>query len=86
MGINPLDPASAAGRPDRDISRGHGTHALGPSDSSDSGSDLAGSESDRSDTYERSPAERDAREGADIDADHIEQIPEGLDDEDVEDE
>ncbi len=42
MGINPLDPGSASARPDRDVRRGHGTRALGPSDSSDSGSDVAG--------------------------------------------
>jgi hypothetical protein len=42
MGINPLDPASTAGRPDRDVRRGHGTRELGPSDSSDTGSDLTG--------------------------------------------
>ena len=86
MGISPLDPGSAAGLPDRDVSRGHGPRALGPSDSSDSGSDMVGAESDRSDTDERSPAEREAREGADIDADHIEKIPDGLEDRDVEEE
>jgi hypothetical protein len=73
MGINPLDPGSTAGRPDRDVNRGHGTRALGPSDSSDTGADLAGLE----------PARED---GADIDVDHIEAAPEGLDDEDKDDE
>jgi len=123
MGINPLDPASTAGRPDRDVRRGHGTRELGPSDSSDTGSDLIGapglagevdgfgiktgnlneteestagntagpdvgdanldSDSDRSGTGERAAAARDsvAEDGVDIDADHIETLPEGLDDE-----
>jgi hypothetical protein len=110
MGINPLDPGAAAGRPDRDVGRGHGTRALGPSDSSDSGSDIVGapglgqlsddeetlagrtagpdvgdanldSDSDRSGTGERAAAARDsAADGADIDADHIEALPEGFED------
>ena len=101
MGINPLDPASNAGRPDRDVTRGHGTRALGPSDSSDSGSDIAGipgagseigdanldSDSDRAGTGERSAATPDAEmgaDGADIDADHIEEIPEADEAEDDE--
>ena len=74
MGINPLDPASAAGRPDRDVSRGHGTRALGPSDSSDTGSDLVGAP----------PLPQDEgveeREASDIGADHIEKIPDDLED------
>jgi hypothetical protein len=120
MGINPLDPGSATGRPDRDVTKGHGTRALGPSDSSDSGSDLIGapglaqhvdgfgidrgnlsdteeglagytagpdvgdanldSDSDRSGTGERAAVGRDAitPDGADIDTDHIEVIPEDL--------
>ena len=100
MGINPLDPGSAANRmTDRKINQGHGTRALGPSDSSDSGSDLAGpdaganigdadldSDSDRFGTGERAAAEGDdaAAEGGDIDADHIEVIPEDLGEEDGE--
>ena len=99
MGINPLDPASSAGRPDRDVTRGHGTRALGPSDSSDSGSDIAGipgagsaigdadldSDSDRAGTGERAAATPDvemAADGADIDTDHIEEVPEEEDAED----
>jgi hypothetical protein len=57
----PLDPASAAGRPDRKVNQGHGTRALGPSDSSDSGSDVAG--------------EPMAAENRDIDTDHVEILP-----------
>jgi hypothetical protein len=96
MGINPLDPASAIGRPDRDISKGHGTRALGPSDSSDSGSDVAGpaaadlgdanldSDSDRNGTGERAAVGHDdAAEGADIQPDHIEAVPEALDEDDL---
>ena len=97
MGISPLDPASASARPDRKVSQGHGTRALGPSDSSDSGSDVASpnagaalgdanldSDSDRFGTGERAAAEGDdiAAEGGDIDADHIEVIPESPEDED----
>jgi hypothetical protein len=100
MGISPLDPASASARPDRKINQGHGTRALGPSDSSDSGSDLAGpdagagvgdanldSDSDRFGTGERAAAEGDdARvEGADIETDHIESIPGETGEEDDED-
>jgi len=42
MATSPLDPSNLSGRKDRSIGRGHGTRALGPSDSSDSGSDLVG--------------------------------------------
>ncbi|HWH43057.1 MAG TPA: hypothetical protein VNU21_24630 [Usitatibacter sp.] len=42
MATSPLDPSNLSGRRDRSIGRGHGTRALGPSDSSDSGSDLMG--------------------------------------------
>lgn len=42
MATSPLDPSNLSGRPDRSLGRGHGTRALGPSDSSDSGSDLVG--------------------------------------------
>lgn len=103
MGINPLDPASSAGRPDRDVTRGHGTRALGPSDSSDSGSDIAGipgagseigdadldSDSDRAGTGERSAATPDVEmtaDGADIDTDHVEEVPEEEDEEEGDEE
>ena len=99
MGTSPLDPSSNAGRPDRDIMRGHGTRALGPSDSSDSGSDVlnagAGigdadldSDSDRQGTGERAAAGNDVNAdlAADIDTDHVETSPEAGDDEDEGDE
>ena len=121
MTAGPLHPDNLTSGRDRVLGRGHGTAALGPSDSSDSGSDLHGapglasqvdgfglespgggdversfanytagpdvgdanmdSDSDRSGTGERGAADRDmvAKDGADIDTDHIEQIPEGLD-------
>ena len=41
-GNSTLDPDNFPESPDRVIGRGHGTGALGPSDSSDSGSDIAG--------------------------------------------
>lgn len=95
MSTNPLDPAFDAGN-DRTIKRGHGIGALGPSDSSDSGSDVAGGEaarrlgdaeldgdSDRSGTGERGGATPDAEipEGADIAPDRIEPGPEDIEDE-----
>ena len=80
MGISPLDPSAAGARPDRKIHQGH--DRLGPSDSSDSGSDVQGletdSDSDRFGTGERAAAEDDvpAAESPDIDTDHVEVIPE----------
>lgn len=41
-GNSTLDPENFPDTPDRVIGKGHGTGALGPSDSSDSGSDVAG--------------------------------------------
>lgn len=89
-GNSTLDPDNMTGPPDRVLGKGHGTRALGPSDSSDSGSDVAGgtagadmgdanldSDSDRSGTGEVASAGHDtvAPDGADIDVDHIETIP-----------
>ena len=91
MATSPLDPGNTDNRRDRITDRGHGTRALGPSDSSDSGSDLVGStaardigdadldsDSDRTGTGERASASRDPAQpdGADIDTDRIEQMPE----------
>ena len=129
-GTSTLDPDNFPEAPDRTLGTGHGIGALGPSDSSDSGSDVVGgpglvqgqddkldlgsgttsdleagsaggtagpdlgdadldsdSDSDSSGTGERAAAGRDsvARDGADIDVDHIESmrsVP--LDDDDVE--
>jgi hypothetical protein len=43
MADSTLDPDILNSRPDRILRKGHGTDALGPSDISDSGSDLYGS-------------------------------------------
>jgi hypothetical protein len=98
MATSPLVPGSTSGQNDRILGRGHGTAALGPSDSSDSGSDVRGggaerhlgdagldSDSDRNGTGERLGATPDTEieEGADIAPDQIERIPgEGVEDED----
>lgn len=42
MATSPLDPSNTSGKRDRRLGRGHGTGALGPSDSSDTGADLHG--------------------------------------------
>lgn len=125
-GNSTLDPDNFPEAPDRTLGVGHGTGALGPSDSSDSGSDLVGasgmageegldlgsgttsdleagtaggtagpdvgdanldSDSDSGGTGERAAAGRDTvvRDGADIDVDHIEAIPNvPLDEDDLE--
>lgn len=81
MATSPLDPGNMDYRRDRVTDRGHGTRALGPSDSSDTGSDDAGdasldSDSDRNGTGERATASDDPAnpDGDDIDVDRIEQI------------
>ena len=118
MTAGPLHPDNQPAGRDRSLGRGHGTESLGPSDSSDSGSDLRGapglagqvdgfgldrppvsdveegfagntagpdvgdadldSDSDRFGTGERGAVDRDvvAKDGADIDTDHIESMPE----------
>jgi hypothetical protein len=42
MADSTLDPDYLTGGPDRSLGRGHGTDALGPSDTSDTGSDMHG--------------------------------------------
>ena len=93
MASSPLDPANTSYRSDRSLYKGHGTKDLGPSDSSDTGSDIAGasrgvgdleldSDSDAEGTGERRgayPAEE-VPEAADIVPDRIERI-EGDEDE-----
>ena len=118
-GASTLDPDNFPELPDRSLGKGHGTDALGPSDLSDTGSDVVGgpgfatnldddqllhldrgtneeeerragdtagpdvgdadfsSDSDGGGTGERASAGRDtvARDGADIDTDRIESIP-----------
>jgi hypothetical protein len=89
-GNSTLDPDNFPTAPDRRLGRGHGTGALGPSDSSDSGSDVSGgtagaelgdadldSDTDSRGTGERAAVGRDTMEkdGADIGVDHIENVP-----------
>jgi hypothetical protein len=100
MANSPLVPGTTSGQDDRAIRRGHGTEALGPSDSSDSGSDVHGfgadrkigdaqldSDSDRSGTGERLGATPDVEfeQGADIAPDKVETTPEGEEPEETED-
>jgi hypothetical protein len=118
MADSSLDPDNLTAGRDRIIGLGHGTRALGPSDTSDSGSDLLGapglaqqvgfgreagttsdpeagtashtagpdvgdadldSDTDSAGTGERASAARDtvARDGGDIDVDHVESINPG---------
>ena len=118
-GTSTLDPDNFPERPDRSLGKGHGIDALGPSDISDTGSDVVGGpgfatnldddqlvhldrgtneeeesfagdtagpdvgdadfsgDSDVGGTGERAAAGRDtvAKDGADIDTDRIESIP-----------
>jgi hypothetical protein len=129
-GTSTLDPDNFPERPDRSLGKGHGVDSLGPSDLSDSGSDVVGgagfadniddeqrldfdegttsdleashagqtagpdigdanidSDSDSGGTGERAAAGRDsvAKDGADIDTDHIEVMPDtALSEEDTE--
>ena len=124
MATSPLYPGSDSRPNDRRVNQGHGTRELGPSDSSDTGSDLVGapgfaddvgdddfpldapgttsdperthaggtagpdvgdanldSDSDRYGTGETAAASRDVvAEAQDIDADHIERIPDDEED------
>jgi hypothetical protein len=87
-GNSTLDPDNIpAVQPDRVLGKGHGTGALGPSDSSDSGSDTTGgqdvgdayleSDTDSSCTGETAAVGRDnvAPDGSDIGFDHVETVP-----------
>lgn len=118
-GASTLDPDNFPERPDRSLGKGHGTDSLGPSDLSDTGSDVMGgpgfaanldddqlvhldrgtneeeesfagdtagpdvgdanfsSDSDVGGTGERASAGRDTvvEDGADIDTDRVEAIP-----------
>ncbi|MDN4052240.1 hypothetical protein QPK32_04065 [Massilia sp. YIM B02763] len=128
-GTSTLDPDNFPEAPDRSLGKGHGIDSLGPSDISDSGSDVVGGpgfaanldedqtldldrgtnsdneesyahdsagpdvgdanfdgDSDYGGTGERASAGRDTvvKDGADIDTDHVESIPDlPLTDEDV---
>lgn len=83
MSDSTLDPDNIPAGTDRVLGRGHGTRSLGPSDNSDSGSDVAGnpdlaldSDTDAEGTGERGDVAIDKVEaGADIGFDHVETIP-----------
>ena len=86
MSSSSLDPDNLPVTPDRVLGSGHGKGALGPSDSSDSGSDMQGvpgqdaealdNDSDAAGTGERAGVEPQnaAPDGGDIDVDHVESI------------
>ncbi|HWW69123.1 MAG TPA: hypothetical protein VN089_04220 [Duganella sp.] len=83
MSDSTLDPDNIPVGTDRVLGRGHGTRSLGPSDNSDSGSDVAGnpdlaldSDTDAEGTGERGDVGMHQVEaGADIGFDHVETIP-----------
>lgn len=83
MSDSTLDPDNIPVGTDRTLGRGHGTRALGPSDNSDSGSDVAGdpdisldSDTDAEGTGERAEVEMElVAPDADIGFDHVETIP-----------
>ena len=86
MSSSTLDPDNLPVTPDRVLGSGHGKGALGPSDSSDSGSDMQGvpgqdpeeldNDSDAAGTGERAGVEprNTAPDGGDIDVDHVESM------------
>jgi hypothetical protein len=81
MADSTLDPDNLPAGADRTLGRGHGTRALGPSDNSDSGSDVIGepdseldSDTDAEGTGERASVGRENLE-LDIGYDHIETMP-----------
>jgi hypothetical protein len=84
-GNSTLDPDNFPDPPDRQLGVGHGNRALGPSDSSDSGSDTTSDAGPDSDTDAGGTGECGVvRDGADIDVDHVETIPGmALDEEDL---
>ncbi|SDH34360.1 MULTISPECIES: hypothetical protein [unclassified Duganella] len=82
MADSTLDPDNIPAGADRTLGRGHGTRALGPSDNSDSGSDMVGqpgaemdSDTDAQGTGERASVGREDIE-SDIGYDHVETMPE----------
>lgn len=86
MSSSSLDPDNLPVTSDRVLGSGHGKGALGPSDSSDSGSDMQGvpgqdaeeldNDSDAAGTGERAGVEphNTAPDGGDIDVDHVESL------------
>jgi hypothetical protein len=96
-GSSTLDPDNFPGAPDRSLGKGHGVDALGPSDVTDSGSDVVGGpgfaanldddqvlDLDRGTTSDNEEGFVHDSAGADIGTDYIESIPDlPLTDEDV---
>jgi len=85
MADSTLDPDNIPAGADRTLGSGHGTRALGPSDNSDSGSDMVGqpggeldSDTDANGTGERPSVGRENIE-SDIGYDHVETMPETAD-------
>lgn len=85
MADSTLDPDNLPAGADRTLGIGHGTRALGPSDNSDSGSDMVGqpgsemdSDTDAQGTGERASVAREDIE-SDIGYDHVETMPEVAD-------
>ncbi|MCX7293875.1 hypothetical protein [Janthinobacterium sp.] len=86
MSRSSLDPDNLPVTSDRVLGSGHGKGALGPSDSSDSGSDMQGvpgqdaeeldNDSDAAGTGDRAGVEphNTAPDGGDIDVDHVERL------------
>src|SRR5436189_6064658 len=77
-GSSTLDPSNLTGTGNGNPLKGHDAATLGPSDSSDSGSDIAGrdpadDDSDRNGTGERAAVgrKRRTRTDADVDTDHV---------------
>ena len=94
MTAGPLHPDNLPAGRDRSLGKGHGTESLGPSDSSDSGSDLKGAPGLAQQVDDLDPApvtelEENFADNLDIDTDRIESVPDlehipDLDDEDEE--
>jgi hypothetical protein len=90
-GTSTLDPDNFPEAPDRSLGKGHGVDALGPSDLSDTGSDVVGGPGFASNIDPEQTLDFDGgttsdleaghagdavvRDGADIDTDRIESIP-----------
>ncbi|HET7728680.1 MAG TPA: hypothetical protein VFK48_01490 [Usitatibacter sp.] len=91
MTAGPLHPDNIPAGRDRSLGKGHGTESLGPSDSSDSGSDLKGAPglaqqvdgfgldhgpvTDLEESFADNTAGPDVGSNLDIDTDRIESIP-----------
>lgn len=78
MTAGPLHPDNIPAGRDRSLGKGHGTESLGPSDSSDSGSDLKGAPglAQQVDGFGLDHGPTVVPDGIDIDTDRIESIPE----------